>query len=102
MSKVISDDTPADRAIHAAPITPALGPDSSVRTGCSAAAAIEMIPPFDWLMYGAPGTPSARTSSPKRRTYRLIVGPRYAFSTVVDSRSYSRNSGEIADESARN
>ena len=34
---------------HAAPITPALGPDSTVRTGWSAAAATEMIPPLDWL-----------------------------------------------------
>ena len=50
MSNVMIESIPAAALTHAAPITPALGPDSSVRTGCSAAAATEMMPPFDWLM----------------------------------------------------
>ena len=66
MSKVMIEEHAGRRATQAAPITPALGPESSVRTGCWAAAATEMMPPFDWLMYGAPGMPSRPTSSPKR------------------------------------
>ena len=31
-------------------MTPALGPDSTVRTGARAASSIEMVPPLDWLM----------------------------------------------------
>ena len=50
MSKVMIDSMPAARLSQAAPITPALGPDSRVRTGACAAAATEMMPPFDWLM----------------------------------------------------
>jgi hypothetical protein len=68
MSKVMIDSNPAAPATQAAPITPALGPESSVRTGTSRAAATEMIPPLDWLMWGDTVTPRRRTSSAKRPT----------------------------------
>ena len=66
MSNVMMEPMPAAALTQAAPMTPALGPESSVRTGCSAAAATEMIPPFDWLTYGGCWTPRRATSSAKR------------------------------------
>ncbi len=50
MSKVTSEDSPRCRPSQTAPITPALGPDSTVRTGARTASSREMVPPLDWLM----------------------------------------------------
>jgi hypothetical protein len=44
---VTRDESARCRASHTAPITPALGPDSTVRTGARTASSIEMVPPFD-------------------------------------------------------
>ena len=41
---------PLARAIAAAAITPAAGPDSAVRTGSRRAVAVDITPPFDWTM----------------------------------------------------
>ena len=50
MSKVAIASKPAWLAIHAAPATPALGPDKAVRTGSRTASSTDIVPPFDWLM----------------------------------------------------
>ena len=47
MSNVMIGSRPTWPATHAAPITPAAGPESSARTGRAAASATEMMPPFD-------------------------------------------------------
>jgi hypothetical protein len=76
MSKVAIASKPAWAAIHAAPATPALGPESAVRTGTRAASSTDIVPPLDWLMYGAAGMPSASTRRRNARTYALMRGAR--------------------------
>ena len=49
-SQVMTLSLPLARAIAAAAITPAAGPDSAVRTGSRRAVAVDITPPFDWTM----------------------------------------------------
>ena len=49
MSNVISRPAcPESESAASAPITPAAGPERSVRTGDAAAAFADSVPPFDW------------------------------------------------------
>ena len=67
-SQVIAFSNPAARAMAAAAITPAAGPDSAVRTGMARAVAVDMMPPFDctmWKRPPKPASPSAPSSLPR-------------------------------------
>jgi len=87
------DPAPLDAAAAtlAAPTTPPAGPDRIVRTASRLASAAVKNPPFDCITETGYGECSSRY--PK---YLSINGPTYAFTTVVDARSYSRNSGYTA------
>ena len=99
MSRVMRLRGPERAPESMAPTTPAAGPERAVRTGRARARAGDMRPPFDWLMpIRACGT---RTASPASRLamYSSMTGCSQAFSTVVEQRSNSRNSGWTSDES---
>ncbi len=107
MSNVITLSIPASSAAYAAPVTPPAGPDNIVVIGARAAFSAEMIPPLDCItctrtlaalrgVFLADQTARMCSWAPLR--YRLITGARYALITVVEVRSYSRNSGRISCE----
>ncbi len=50
ISNVMMSGKPDAVLVAIAPTIPAAGPDSTVRTGPSAATSREMIPPFDWVI----------------------------------------------------
>ncbi len=98
---------PASRAAYAAPVTPPAGPDKIVVTGSRAAFSADTTPPFDCMMctrtrgvptdFGfGPLNHAVRTRLCVPARYPLITGARYALITVVEVRSYSRNSGKIS------
>src|SRR5207237_8754662 len=96
--------TPAPVATCKAPTTPPAGPERIVRTGSRAATCAEMLPPDD-CMTRKLGTRASRALAgetpayPVRRDrYLPINGCRYAFTTTVDVRSYSRYSGRTSCE----
>ena len=57
MSNEITLSSPAERAMLAQAITPAAGPDSTRNAGLAAAAAADIVPPFDCMMCRGPITP---------------------------------------------
>ena len=59
-SQVMAFSKPAARAMAAAAITPAAGPDSAVRAGMPRAVAVDMMPPFDCTMWKRPPKPPCR------------------------------------------
>src|SRR2546421_3580132 len=92
MSSVITSGNPAAMAAAAPAWTPPAGPDSSSVAGLAAAWSIGTRPPADVITR----TSSAMVAS--RARYSRQVGPRWALTTVVTVRSYSRNSGETSLE----
>src|ERR1044071_7464746 len=53
-SKLIRSGKPAAAPIAAAPITPAAGPDTQVRTGKRDAVSTDISPPLEWKISGKP------------------------------------------------
>ena len=96
MSNEMIRSKPLRRAVAAAPTTPPAGPESTVRTGSRAAEASAVIPPLDCIkkMLLFPLLECAQRA--KFSKYFCTTGCRYAFSTTVLMRSYSRNSGKIS------
>src|SRR5262249_57252643 len=86
-SKVRTSEPPATSA---APTTPAAGPESTHDAGRAAADSTSQTPPEDCITSGRGSISSRYAESP---------GARYAFATVVEQRSYSRNSGSSSDDS---
>ena len=99
MSRVMRSRGPERSPASIAPTTPAAGPERAVRTGRVRARAGDMRPPFDWLM--PMRACRTRSASPASRLamYSSMTGCSHAFSTVVEQRSNSRNSGCTSDES---
>ncbi len=95
ISNPIILSNPAHCAIRHAPTTPPAGPLSTVRTGSSAATRAAIIPPDDCITSTRPFLCFSAIRFSKANKYCSIRGARYAFTTVVDARSYSRNSGKI-------
>ena len=58
MSNEITLPRPAERAMSAQAMTPAAGPDSTRNAGFCAAAAADIVPPFDCMMCKGPVTPA--------------------------------------------
>src|ERR1700722_7379435 len=96
MSNAMRSDRPRRSPSHAAPVTPAAGPDSVVRTGCTTAASTLMMPPFDWVLIRGAEQPRSARPSFMAVMYVLTAGPIYAFTTAVDVRSYSRSSRDTS------
>ena len=98
MSNEMIRSKPLCRAMAAAPTTPPAGPESTVRTGSRAADVSAVIPPLDCIkkMLLFPLLECARRA--KFSKYFCTTGCRYAFTTTVLVRSYSRNSGKISWE----
>src|SRR5262245_34223449 len=88
-------EKPARRAISQAPTTPPAGPLSMVLTGSRAAIRAETAPPLDCIIRSLAFREAARSLRSRTPRYRLITGARYAFTTVVEVRSYSRYSGRM-------
>ena len=86
-----------ERAILAAPTTPAAGPESSANAAWRAASSRLATPPDERMTSGA-GRPARLAGCLQRAEVRRATGPRYASTAVVDARSYSRNSGETSCE----
>ena len=99
MSTEIVFRWPARLARMTPPITPAAGPESTVRTGLSAADPAVVVPPFDCMMWTSEDRPSAEMPSSSRRRYLRMTGATYALMAVVLIRSYSLNSGSTSCES---
>ena len=78
----------APRAIGAAPTTPPAGPESTVRTGSRRRSRAPTRPPFDCITR----TPPRHDGCRRAQTCSVMSGPTYAFTTVVETRSYSRYS----------
>ena len=97
MSKASATGAPSARATSAAATTPPAGPDSTVRDAWEAASPRGSRPPFDCMMPGA-GRPATRARRPSAPRYSASTGVRYASSTVVAIRSYSRISGSTSDD----
>ena len=68
MSRVMTLRRPESFAECAAPIAPAAGPDSAVRTGSARARSGDISPPLDWLMPMAAA--GATRESPSSRVAR--------------------------------
>ena len=66
MSTEIVFGWPARPARMTPPITPAAGPDSTVRTGVSAADPAVVVPPFDCMMCTSDDRPRAEMPSSNR------------------------------------
>src|SRR5207342_3560573 len=98
MSKVSRSASPDRPATQAAPTTPPAGPDSRQPAACEAANPISATPPEDCMTTGA-GSPCPATWVLRLCRYRDSRGVRYASQTVVEHRSYSRNSGSTSQES---
>src|SRR4051794_34446820 len=107
ISKVIMLLRRAAAAARKLPITPPAGPERIVRTGSFAATVAEMLPPDDCitrklkddlaLVLGICGDESSclLKDCVNRVKYLPSKGCKYAFTTTVDVRSYSRYSGRI-------
>ena len=79
-----------------APTTPPAGPESTVRTGSRAArrAGNNAAGGLHYI-HATASAAAPRRAAPRPTDTQPTRGARYAFTTVVDARSYSRNSGRI-------
>ena len=66
MSTVMAFGSPACAARATPPITPAAGPESTVRTGLLAAVSAPVMPPFDCMMWTSVWTPAPATRGLQR------------------------------------
>ncbi len=98
MSNVMMFGNPAADPRYAAPTTPVLGPERTVRTGKASAVGNGMMPPLLCVTCGTTWRPSSARLPRRRARYSATVGPIYALVTTVESRSNSRNSGSTSEE----
>src|SRR5690606_16277831 len=96
--KESTESKPKRSAICAAKIAPPAGPDSTKRTGNSAAVSTEIIPPPECIIKTSHTAPCFFNSSTKRARYDLMSGLTYAFAHTVLKRSYSRICGDTSEE----
>ena len=80
-------------------MTPAAGPDSTMKTGRSPAPSNVSTPPPLCITRSSPPTPRSRSRASIESRYSCTIGWMPALMTVVLARSYSRNSGTTRDES---
>jgi len=93
---VIRSSSPIDLPIASAPFTPAAGPERTILAGTlSPIAALVTVPPDCMICQDRP-KPSRRAPSSSRERYPRRTGRRAAEMTVVNVRSYSRNSGRTS------
>ena len=55
-------------------MAPPAGPDSTSRTGNSAAVSTEMIPPPEWIMSNGQVAPAACSACTSRSRYDFMIG----------------------------
>nr|AKQ01946.1 hypothetical protein [uncultured euryarchaeote Rifle_16ft_4_minimus_309] len=91
MSKVTRSLRPVRRERATAAATPPAGPLRTMSTGRRTAWRCRTVPPDDFITWKSRPNPSARSSR-----YRATSGLMYASRTVVDERSYSRNSARTS------
>ena len=75
------------------PTIPATGPDMSSCVGRDTAPSIVSVPPLDAMRWKSVSGATSRSAVCMLRRYRLVFGPMYASSAVVENRSYSRCCG---------
>ena len=92
MSNVIASGASLAAAIAAAASTPPAGPDNNSAAGSAAASVNGTSPPAEVI------TSTSRARGASRSRYARHAGRRYALTTVVRVRSYSRNSGDTSTE----
>ena len=98
MSSEIRLGRPVSRPSWPQAMTPAAGPDSTRCAGFRAAIAGGSVPPLDCMISSGASMPASRRRFVSESTYLPTVGPRYALTTAVLVRSYSRTSGRMSAE----
>ena len=98
MSNEMMRSNPLRLATAAAPTTPPAGPDNTVRTGSRAADLTAVIPPLDCITKILLFRLLECARRARFSKYFCMTGCKYAFTTTVLVRSYSRNSGRISWE----
>ena len=101
MSKVMRLANPDCTDWRTAPMTPAAGPENSAVTGLRRMPVLGRRPPLDCMRLKLPEKPRDARWRSNRSRYSEITGCTWAAMTVVEARSYSLNSGAVADEQVR-
>jgi hypothetical protein len=99
MSVVTTLECPFAAASAAAPVRPAVGPESRVPRAISDSAEAGTTPPLDCMTSSGARSPSAARRPAIEARYRVHAGPTYPLSTDATVRSYSPRRGDTREDS---
>ncbi len=87
MSIVMQSRTPCGASCQRPAVGPEAGPERSESAARSATSAGAATPPFDCMISSTPSKSRSASRAVSASRYRVMIGPTYAFSTVVEVRS---------------